>query len=124
MKNLISMVDYLPDHPYSKFLKQPLELWMFVPCDEKNDPIYERHYSYFDNENEYENYLKEFEKAKERCLFEGFEVRKGKATHLIEFWQEENFLFTYNVSTQSFLIVGSKIENLVKYNLKLKQITP
>ena len=112
-KNLFKLAQY------AHFLKQPIQLWMFIPCNENNETITERHYSYFDNENEHEDYCNEMEEAKQRCLFEGFEFRKGKATHLIEFWQDEKFLFTYNVSTQSFLIVGSKIENLVKYNLKL-----
>lgn len=33
MKKLISMTDYVLD--YANFLKQPLELYMFVPCDGK-----------------------------------------------------------------------------------------
>ena len=32
---LIKMTDYLPEHPYSKFLKQPLEKWMFDKDDER-----------------------------------------------------------------------------------------
>ena len=49
MKNLISMVDFILEqheqcisstnatYKYANFLKQPLELWMFVPCDENGD---------------------------------------------------------------------------------------
>lgn len=51
---------------YANFLKQPLTLGMFVPCDEDGNvlkdcgliPCYE---------------LDKYRKAKDRCLFEGFE---------------------------------------------------
>jgi hypothetical protein len=59
---------------YANFLKQPLKLEMFVPCVD-NELIIERHYQYFDNEKEHENYIKEIEEAKEKVLFEGFKVK-------------------------------------------------
>lgn len=53
---------------YADFLKQPLELWMFVPCDENNNvmlipgsaPIYTHP----------KEYILEYQQAKERCLFD------------------------------------------------------
>jgi hypothetical protein len=86
MENLISMTDYVLKYNkiirhntmrivrYANFLKKPLELWMFTPCDEENEPIIKRHYQYFDNDIEYDDYLKELEKATERCLFTGLEI--------------------------------------------------
>lgn len=62
---------------YANFLKQPLELWMFVPCDEDNnilvhpyDKIYPASMSF---SNQIEDYNLKFKQAKERCLFEGFD---------------------------------------------------
>ena len=89
------MVDYLPEHPYSKFLKQPLELWMFVPCDEDGNVLDEpKSYALFLIASTEEMdvcgfaYRKECEKyqiAKERCLFEGFECQKQGGEYLVKF---------------------------------------
>ena len=92
MWKLISMVAYLPEHPYSKFLSQPLELWMFVPCNEDGNVLEEPKDK---NLCEYcpigswksdskgnscegskcdvasENYIDVLNEAKERVLFEG-----------------------------------------------------
>jgi hypothetical protein len=69
---------------YARFLKQPLELWMFVPCDENNNPLKEPTMSY-SQENiakligfEIEiaelvnRRISDYQYAKKRCLFEGF----------------------------------------------------
>jgi hypothetical protein len=69
---------------YANFLKQPLELWMFVPCDENGKPMKEG-YEVFDEDcTEYDEYVFKYQKAKERCLFEGFEYceSQSKATIL------------------------------------------
>jgi hypothetical protein len=47
---------------YAKFLKQPLELWMFVPCDSEDNVL----------EEPISHQLETYEKAKERCLFHGY----------------------------------------------------
>ena len=68
----ILCLDYI--HNYAKFLKQPLKLEMFVPCDEFNileEPIFHEP----NNENEIGNYqilIDEYYEAKEKVLFEGF----------------------------------------------------
>jgi len=49
---------------YANFLKQPLELWMFVPCDDGNvleEPI--------ETIGGVEMYTKQYQQAKDRCLF-------------------------------------------------------
>lgn len=57
---------------YAKFLKTPVELSMFVPCDDKGNVLEEPIYGQYGNEQyeacEWEEYLR----AKERVLFEGF----------------------------------------------------
>lgn len=47
---------------YANFLKQPLELWMFVPCDEEGKPITEVQIEKWNQEEQYQ-------KEKERVLF-------------------------------------------------------
>ena len=64
---------------YTNFLKQPLKLEMFVPCDEKGKVIELLHdlnymtsrWSYYGND------VIQYRKAKEKVLFEGFEIFKG-----------------------------------------------
>lgn len=55
---------------YAKFLKQPLELWMFVPCDDLGNVIKEP--KPFDCHSlvEFQKRRNQYQKAKERCLFE------------------------------------------------------
>jgi hypothetical protein len=91
---------------YAYFLKQPLKLEMFVPCDD-DEIIIERHYQYFDNEKEHENYIKEIEEAKEKVLFEGFRFQnEGYVTNGIFKFDEE-------------YLENKTIEDLIKYDLEL-----
>jgi len=85
---------------YANFLKQPLELWMFVPCDEEGNIL---------EEPKIENYLKscqgtffedlkKYQQAKERCLFKN------------EFNDLHNIFLLNDICN---------IESLIKYNLEL-----
>lgn len=60
---------------YAKFLKQPLELGMFIPCDENNTLLEEPENPKQSPESfkKYDEYVK----AKERVLFEGFHILNG-----------------------------------------------
>lgn len=80
---LISMTDYVLESQrfkedsdtaifkvtnYANFLKQPLNLGMFIPCDEDGDTLEVPYYADgIDKVNKYKE-------AKERVLFEGFEI--------------------------------------------------
>ena len=88
MKNLIGMTDFvLQDKSmsglsitnYANFLKQPLELWMFVPCDNDGNVLEE---PCFDGENDqyFASAFEQFQQAKERCLFEGWDLEDVKET--------------------------------------------
>ncbi len=153
MNKLISMVDFVLNVPmsgmevqsigiqgnnryqkcirYAKFLKQPIELWMFVPCDFEGNVLEESRSFYeataFWNAGEidekHNDLVGEWEEAKERCLFEGFEIKDlkldsgnkcvSKDDILHVFWQNE-------ISKEFTLSKGiSKIEDLVKYKLEL-----
>ncbi len=74
---------------YARFLKQPLTLGMFVPCDEDGNVLEDPESTMKQgNGNVYYNAepedFEEYEKAEQRCLFKGFEyVSKWYQTHLI-----------------------------------------
>src|SRR5665648_159369 len=51
---------------YAKFLKQSLELWMFIPCDEDGNVLEEP----IETIGGVELYTKRYQQAKERCLFD------------------------------------------------------
>ena len=117
MKKLISMVDFCLEQRkthtgdfedycdlicrYAKFIKQPLALWMFVPCDlhgnvlEEKKPFQDKYY--------------EYQEARERCLFKGFEMDNSFVTH------KSHNSFFYPISC----LHEQTIEGLVKYNLEL-----
>ena len=69
---------------YAKFLKQPLKLEMFVPCDEEGNVLeepkrwkdYLQYPDSFDGNKEWDE-LYDYQQAKEKVLFEGFEIFKG-----------------------------------------------
>ena len=127
MKNLIGMVDFVLNQgetstldtdqgdwyfkeqskldkirSYANFLKQPLELWMFVPCK-----LVDGVWVVLEEKKPFQDNYFEFQEAKKRCLFEGFEVRKG------------NWLLNGNIDIDEEFCQGLSIESLVKYNLEL-----
>ncbi len=62
---------------YANFLKQTLELWMFVPCDENGNVLEEP--NEIGGIIQYPQEMIDYQQAKERCLFEGWElVHNGK----------------------------------------------
>ena len=65
---------------YAKFLKQPLKLEMFVPCDEEGD-ILEEPTNYekrlLNMMTEYNDEVYTYYQAKVKVLFEGFYIKRG-----------------------------------------------
>jgi hypothetical protein len=112
---------------YANFLKQPLELWMFVPCDENGNVLeapecYGKKYT--DDIPEKELILhEEFVQAKERCLFEGFEVIDNNHFNSYDksiSSEGGNIAFRTKNNGNWVFVMGVKIiEDLVKYNLQL-----
>ena len=71
---------------YANFLKQPLTLGMFIPCDENNDPLIEPKEENYSKENNLFAYdLFEYKKAKEKVLFNGFEIQKQGGEYLVKY---------------------------------------
>lgn len=133
MKKLISMTDFIfktSDNPsklgfkgdlyiirqYAKFLKQLLELCMFVPCklvdgvwvvleEPKEKDFWESmprrngKRAWNTHRDLFEIALREYQQAKEKCLFEGYDGSIEQLKDLIN--------------------LNLTIENMVKYNLEL-----
>ena len=105
---------------YANFIKQPLTLGMFIPCDENNEIIIERHYQYFDNENEHQDYLKTFEIAKSKVLFNGFNSALNSENCQISVINNSfraSIIYEKYYPSQQEKV--KKIEDLIPYNLDL-----
>lgn len=145
---LQSMVDFVLDchekcistngrtYNYAKFLKRPLEIWMFVPCDENGNVLQEpKAEDYFNVNIEAKKFTKEdseglnkhysalmfYEKAKERVLFEGFElIEISKNLRIIKNEKLDCQVFANQHENHYYKCLGFKtIEDLVRYNLTL-----
>ena len=90
---------------YAKFLKQPLELWMFVPCMDNEVFNYSKH----GNKEQYQQ-------AKERCLFEGFELK----TYNTDEYDNIESVVKYN---NCYVGIKYKNENSIRLNDISKQET-
>ncbi len=122
---------------YAQFLKQPLQLGMFVPCDLEGDVLEEPDFfigKYDDNgygdvdKRKYKEDLKEHQEARERCLFDGFEVNEDEDNfiYITFLFNKNNCKLIFDKESNSFLIdtpvfdeYVEKIEDLIKYNLEL-----
>ena len=93
---------YYKIHNYANFLKKPLELGMFVPCDENGDILR-------DGVNWNKNF---YQRAKERVLFEGFELKKET---------DSLYFLTYDSCYMFFIPKDKKrtIENIICKNFTL-----
>jgi len=110
---------------FDLFLKQLLELWMFVPCKlvdgvlvvlEEPEPIHT--YGLDPDDYEYnDDEVIEFKIAKERCLFEGIEYVESKKEN------EYSFLRITELSPINYPKFWNDctVEDLVKYSPRLTQ---
>lgn len=110
---------YLQDiFNYASFLKQPLKLGMFVPCDENgnilNDPGLIPSYE-----------LERYRKAKEKVLFEGFEIKISNITNNLQndflIISETNEIIGHENKDQWFFNPYKKVEDLIPYDLTLTE---
>jgi len=125
---LISMTDFVLEQKdsyynqrffkiekYANFLKQPLELWMFVPCGDNGNfleepgsaPVYTHS----------EKYLNDWKQAKKRCLFANFRM-SGKILCI----EESLFMISKNYN-RSFKNYGNIEMILNKYLTKDIKLT-
>ena len=92
---------------YAKFLKQPLEQWMFAPCDENGNILLDG-----------VNWNKKFyQKAQERVLFEGFKVKKND--RWTTFFYKKEFFTSF--TSFSYIFKNKTIEDLIDFDVTLTQ---
>lgn len=104
---------------YANFLKQSLKLEMFVPCDEDGNVMQESEYTVENYGHSdigikfFEKEKLEYNKAKEKCLFEGFEL----------ILQNEFYYTLYRKMDGCSILLeksGNRtIEYLIQYEIKL-----
>jgi len=94
---------------YANFLKQPLTLGMFVPCDEEGNVLEKLIYSdqvhIYLNYYEKQDYVKrcnDYKKAKEKVLFEGFQIISNEEG-IIELEGRDIFI-NYNIEEGLFFL--------------------
>ena len=135
MENLISMTDFVLEQKalkimrlvklqriekYANFLKQPKELWMFVPCNNDGN-ILKEPIPFNCTDLEYSNWCE----AKEKCLFEGFERSKqrfsGVEYEVIK--NNDTYIYFYDTLKNKWIGVNDykTLECLRVYNLKLTE---
>ena len=115
---------------YAKFLKQPLKLEMFVPCDEDGNVLGEPEiYSQwvcenFNDELENEeriNQCKDYHQAKEKVLFEGFKIYDYKLN--VFFYLGRRKTLSYDKKRKDFITIGlllETVEDLINISSQIK----
>ena len=114
---------------YANFLKQPLKLEMFVPCDDESTPIEpptEKDkidlgggFATIKERQELEDWENDYQKAQEKVLFKGFEFLKKPGRH--------SGLHTYVFKHQTkgkvlvSFFLNSNIEDVVYLDLELTE---
>lgn len=110
---------------YANFLKKPVTLGMFIPCDQDNKPLkisdFQNQFGYVFDDFLHADYLS----ARHRVLFEGFEVKTKIAfNNGYDFVVDKNeifYPFWHNPVTGWELSKGLKtIEDLIIYGLCVK----
>jgi len=134
---LVSMIDFVLDwtpkevgfltdeewadsvHEYATFLNQPLNLGMFVPAIEVDGKweVLEEPICYgVGDEQYYGSRMDEYQQAKDRVLFEGFEYKKTKDEYQFCFVESEKLNIVWDYNTVIFPDRSCKtINDLIKY---------
>ena len=110
---------------YANFLKQPLKLEMFIPCDDEGNFFKEpKIEDYFDdgfnfefNQKHFKDVvLKEYYKAKEKVLFEGIEFERIDGVNFLKTNKDIFAFHDFNIKFKDLTV-----EHLVQYNLQLTE---
>ena len=104
---------------YAKFLKQPLKLEMFVPCDEEGNVLevptnYEMRL--LNMMTEYNDEVYTYYQAKAKVLFEGIEFRTNGGVKFLTIKEDTFAFFDFNVKFKNLTI-----EYLIQYDLQLTE---
>lgn len=102
---------------YANFLKQPLTLGMFVPCDLEDNVLEEYHN--IDNKNIL------YQEARERVLFGGFVIKNYCSVLFPKtiIYKDIFNVFWYDSNAEKWEVSKylSTVEDLVEYNLTLTE---
>lgn len=79
---------------YANFLKQPVKIEMFIPCDDDGNVLEIPQYK--SNEEKVEQEFLEYQKAKEKVLFEGFEYFKVEKNGFLVKNKETNYIVFFH----------------------------
>ena len=110
---------------YAKFVKQPLKLEMFVPCDEDGnvleEPKIEEEYVDEHTTQIFAQYQYDLDKAKEKVLFEGFKIYDYKLN--IFFYLGRRKTLSYDKKRKDFITIGllpETVEDLINISSQIK----
>ncbi|MDV3490967.1 hypothetical protein CMV03_07155 [Elizabethkingia anophelis] len=116
--NMESHFALLSIRRYAQFLKQPLALWMFIPVDENNVPLeFIEYEAWTGSDEEYNEYTHKYFEAKNKVLFEGFEIEQSKSR--IGFYLPEYNCIDYSIVQNNFSSPSkwlTTIEDLIIYS--------
>lgn len=141
MKDIVKKMMFSKNYPnhkealkqifsYAEFLKQPLKLEMFVPCDEDENVLGEPEiYSQWVRENfndeleneERINQCKDYHQAKEKVLFEGFKIYDYKLN--VFFYLGRRKTLSYDKKRKDFITIGlllETVEDLINISSQIK----
>lgn len=120
-------------YAYANFLKQPLKLEMFVPCDEDENVLEEPKNFLVDFENEFNsvhrnkvclawyNECKQYQKATKKVLFEGFKIYDYKLN--VFFYLGKRKTLSYDKKRKDFITIGflpETIEDLLSFSKEIE----
>ena len=131
--NNVGNIENYPSHEnalswiynYTTFLKQPLKLEMFVPCDEEGnvleEPKIEEEYVDEHTTQIFAQYQYDLDKAKEKVLFEGFKIYDYKLN--IFFYLGRLKTLSYDKKRKDFITIGflhETVEDLINVSSQIK----
>lgn len=122
MKSLSEFIDWIQEQGNSSLWildkiierndigKMEPQLWMFIPCDAKGEPM-----DLFENPSMAK--ITEYDKVKARCWFEGWKYKRHeKSRHSLQEWIiKEDFIVFGNTNDKGWNHSGiSDIEDLIR----------
>lgn len=102
---------------YAQFLKQPLTLGMFVPCDEDGSVLEEPFYDP-SNEQYWASESYQYQQAKERVLFEGWVIDYQSSYSIIVTDYKNEFKFFIE---NNKVVSNGSIEDFIRFQPTLTQ---
>lgn len=131
--NNVGNIENYPSHEnalswiynYATFLKQPLKLEMFVPCDEEGNILEEPKIEEEDVDEHttqiFAQYQYDLDKSKEKVLFEGFKIYDYKLN--VFFYLGRRKKLSYDKKRKDFITIGllpETVEDLINISPQIK----